>query len=1350
VHIDLSYFYRVVLRPLLWLVLAVYFLFVIGLVMLRYAVLPAIDEYRPGIERLVGRTLGAPVSIAKVEAEWLGLNPSFELSAVRIADGAGEPVLELPRVYAILSWRSLLVLQPRLLRLEIDRPRLDARRDEQGRYWVAGRIVDLDADDGSHDWLAWLLAQREVSVRDAVLRWDDALRGAPTLEISQIALTLQNVGRRHRAALRATPPPHMGSTLDVRADFVHGWFTLDPADPDRWRGSVYAVMDRMELVQWLPWIDAPGSLQDGTGTLRAWLDYERGRIRSATARVAVAGLRTRLAPDLPPLALARAEGTVELKATQEGYEFDATQLDVRAEDGRALHPERFAGRWAPARGETPAAVQLDVAGVDLASAAFLADRVPLAEGARAWLAELTPDGRIDALRLTWAGSPAAASLESASARFSGLSLAPAPEPAVNDGHHPQRPGFSNLQGVLEIDRQGGRIEIDAKHAVLRFPGVFAEPDLPMEDLRVRAAARRISGDAWTVDVERLEFANGGVRGSFSGNWSSQGRSPAGTLDLRGRLERADVREVHRYIPIVVGDSIRTWLRHALVAGEAQDVDVRLRGDLDGFPYGGDTTGEFRVAGRFAGVTLDYLPAPLADGDLWPRLEELAGDLVFDRVSMTVDARSGRVRVNRSSTVALGRTRAGIADLTGNAVLEIAGETRGPAPAFLTFVKSSPVGRMIGGVLDEASASGSFVVPIALRIPLAQDAPQGEHEVQVKGEVRLAGNGFSLAPSVPPFSGLTGTVAFDDRGIAFRDVRGLALGGPIRLSGGPQPDGSDLLQAEGTAEATALSFWWKAPGMARLAGRTAYKVSVRIEPDKAPVVLVESDLVGMSIDLPAPLGKTAQEARPSRLEWNGSAAAGATRSDWFAGSLGPAVNLHIERDHDAQGAIREVRGAVGIHRAATIHGPGLSVSAQLPEVDVDGLRKLVEEFKPDLATGEAAGKRALDVPLNRISLATPLLRAHGRQLRQVNLFATRQQGAGGTSWRVDVESAQLAGRLSWAETGGGAGPSRLTARLSRLMVDTEAEEEGSATAVEADPGDADVPEIDLVAEHFELFGKRLGRLEVLAQRADRGREWRLRKLSVTNPDAELDGTGVWKVAAEGASQGKRAMSLDAVLKLHDAGAFLDRMGVRGAMAGGTGTLSAQVSWNGLPYALDLPSLSGTLELSLDKGQFLKAEPGIAKLLGVLSLQSLPRRVTLDFRDVFSEGFAYDTIRAHARIVNGVAHTDDFKMNGVNATVVIAGDTDLAREIQKLHVVVVPKLDAGAASLLYGLAVNPAVGLSVFLAQLLLKNPLSEVLAYQYEITGTWTDPQVTKVQPPRAQGSDSSPGTHLPGVEHPTP
>jgi uncharacterized protein YhdP len=165
---------------------------------------------------------------------------------------------------------------------------------------------------------------------------------------------------------------------------------------------------------------------------------------------------------------------------------------------------------------------------------------------------------------------------------------------------------------------------------------------------------------------------------------------------------------------------------------------------------------------------------------------------------------------------------------------------------------------------------------------------------------------------------------------------------------------------------------------------------------------------------------------------------------------------------------------------------------------------------------------------------------------------------------------------------------------------------------------------------------------------------------------------------------------------------------------------------LPFKIDLPSLSGQMQLDIASGQFLKVDPGAAKLLGVLSLQSLPRRLTLDFRDVFSEGFAFDGVVASAAISQGVMKTDSFKMRGVTAVVLLDGSVDIVKETQDLAVVVLPEINAGAASVAYGLMVNPVVGLGTFLAQLFLRDPLMHVFTMEYHIAGSWKDPEISKV------------------------
>ena len=180
-----------------------------------------------------------------------------------------------------------------------------------------------------------------------------------------------------------------------------------------------------------------------------------------------------------------------------------------------------------------------------------------------------------------------------------------------------------------------------------------------------------------------------------------------------------------------------------------------------------------------------------------------------------------------------------------------------------------------------------------------------------------------------------------------------------------------------------------------------------------------------------------------------------------------------------------------------------------------------------------------------------------------------------------------------------------------------------------------------------------------------------------------------------------------------------------IAKGKGKMEGQVAWLGSPLALDFPSMNGNFNVNIEEGQFLQADPGIAKLIGVLSLQSLPRRLSLDFRDVFTEGFSFDFVRGDVKIEQGVAITNNMQMKGVNAAVLIEGTADIAKATQDIKVVVVPELNAGTASLVATI-INPAIGIGTFLAQLILRRPLLEAATFEYRIEGPWADRKVTKI------------------------
>ena len=280
-------------------------------------------------------------------------------------------------------------------------------------------------------------------------------------------------------------------------------------------------------------------------------------------------------------------------------------------------------------------------------------------------------------------------------------------------------------------------------------------------------------------------------------------------------------------------------------------------------------------------------------------------------------------------------------------------------------------------------------------------------------------------------------------------------------------------------------------------------------------------------------------------------------------------------------------------------------------------------------------------------------------------------------------------------------------------------------------------------NLELRGKKLGRIEIDAVNrapatSTATREWRLNKFNMSTPEAVLTATGNWAAIDSPASapaalprgprtpNERRRTTMNFKLDIIDSGELLKRFGMGDVIRRGKGKMEGQIAWLGSPLSLDYPSMSGQFNVNIDSGQFLKADPGIAKLLGVLSLQSLPRRLALDFRDVFSEGFAFDFVRGDVGINQGIAATNNLQMKGINAAVLMEGSADIAKETQDLRVVVVPEINAGTASLITAV-INPVIGLGTFLAQYFLRQPLIKANTQEFHIDGSWADPKITKVE-----------------------
>jgi len=1183
-----------VTRRLLWLVLAVYVVAAVVLLGLRYWVLPNIDQWRPRIEAYASDALGARVDIGRLQADWRGLNPRLQLSALAIYDDGAEPVLTLPTVSAVLSWRSVLLLSPRLLSLRIDGPELRVRRDADNRLWVAGQSIDLDAGHdprGQSRLLQWLGAQRDIALAGATVHWLDERRQAPEITLGNVSLRLYNGTLAHRFALHAEPPGALARDVSLR-----GRFSRNPllAGQQRWTGELYAELNDAEPAAWAPWLPVPQVA--GRAAARAWLTLDEGAVTDVTLDTALRGVHWQARGDATSFSLA--EATLRLQ----GAPGDLVQF---------------------------------------------AD-VPLARG---------DEG-------------------------AGMAL---------------RGQFADLRANL--------------------PHTFDPALLQADSLRIDASLRRPAQQPVVLDVRQLDIVNADLDARLQGRWTAQGKTAAGTADFQGNLARAAMPAIYKYLPLEVNADAREWLAHGLVAGQARDASVTLKGDLDDFPFDapGDT-GQFRIAGAYAGAIVDYAPAEGGTKG-WPRLENLSGNFAVDKVSLSLDSPGGAIaHTGSGQTVTLGTVTASIPDMENRATLHVDGQTSGPVPAYLALAANSPLGELLDGALDTAEGTGTWHVPLKLEVPLL-DA----ENTKVDGGIVFSGNDFRFVPEMPQLRHVQGELRFSEQGLHTDGLRTEFLGGPARIAGKLEHDG-DALRFDGTLTAAGLAQWAGNPVMARLSGQTPYRGRLAYGAGGTLDISVESDLAGLAADLPAPVGKAKGDTRPLKARWGPASKAAAGKRDQLSVNLGPELALMLEHDRSARNAAYFTRGALGVNRPAALPTAGLVADIQIPELDLDAWEKVGDEAAPAKAGGKTGGKAADPVlpMLNRIDLQAGSLRVAGWSLDNLKLSATRPQPM---HWQVNLDSKQAAGALSWQEASG-AIAGQVTARLTHLALGSEGSEPVDESLA-SDDGLSDIPAIDLRAERFSLYGRDVGALEVLGTNLERGKLWRLDKLRIASDSAALDATGNWRLDGS-----RRGLTVDAKAQFKDLGAFMDRIGFKQVVSGGSGTVEGKLTWRDLPWTHDLANIDGQARISLDKGRFLNVNSRSARLLELLSLQSVQRLAKLEFNptNLLREGFPFDTIRGDMSLSRGVVHTEGYKLNGPVAAIVLAGDTDIVDERWDLKAVVIPNLDASGAAVVTALAVNPLIGLGAFVTQWLLKQPLARAMTMEYAVTGSWDDPKVAPSEP----------------------
>ncbi len=1105
------------------------------LLVARYWLLPNVERYREDIVSAVSRSLGLKVTVGVIEAGWSGLRPQLRFTDVRVFDPDGQEALVLPEVENVVSWRSLTDWDLRLHSLSIQRPRLKLRRDAQGAIHVAG--IRLTQEGGDGRLADWVLAQREIQIRDAGIEWLDEQRGALPLALEALDFRLYNDGDTHAVGLSARPPRELGTSLELRAELIGRSVTELAA----WNGRLFAELGYTDLAGWRSWVDYPLDVKKGQGALRVWTSLEQGRVTRATADVALTGAAVRLGAELPVLEVSSVRGRLQGRQTAQGYEFGVRGLALEGKRGAAMQSTSFRVTWQRPEAGGAERGSLVAEQIELAPLAHLAEFLPIPADLRKLLADLAPKGELADARFDWTGELPAALTYSARARFSGLGM----------NAWGKVPGFAGLTGRIDASEAKGNLRLASSNLEIDLPAVFPDPRIALQALDGEVQWDRRTGEPLQIRIPGLSYSNEHFAGTAFGTYLYTGAGP-GAINLSAQLIRADGRHTAKYLPRpeILGAATRAWLASAILGGQSNDVRLHLKGDLRDFPFVDASKGQFLVAARVKDGVLDY-----ATG--WPRIEEVSADLKFEGDRMEITGRSGKILGTEMSGV-----RVAIPSLlAAHTVLSVNGVAEGPTAEFLDYIRRSPVRRTIDGLSDSVRAEGRGRLQLRLDLPLEDLA-----KTRVAGEYRFSGNTIVVDSRLPPIERAAGRVNFTESSMTVNDVRGQLFGGPVAISGGSGPQSGVTIVAKGDATVAGIATLFDHPWRTRLVGGAPYTATVAVSAGRTQITF-ESPLRGVASTLPPPLSKAAVDTLPLRAE----VFPGADR-DRITLTVGSIVAADFHRAKQGE--------AMTLQRAGVLFGPGAGEAPRVPErrgVAIQGsLRSLdLDRWRPYLGASGGDGATSFDVRIGELDIL-------GKRLNEVAV----RGAAEAASWSANLNAKELAGELSYRSEGRG----RLIARMKHFSIPGDAPggnyPEPPATA------SAELPAVDLLAESFTFRGMRLGRVEVVAQHE--GPVWRIEKFGVVNPEGSLQGRGTVRTGVAPRT------ALDLKVESSDIGKLLERLGYPDRVTGGKGTLEGRLEWSGEPTVVNYGSLAGQLSLHAEGGQFPHLDAGLGRLLSAVSL------------------------------------------------------------------------------------------------------------------------------------------------------
>lgn len=1266
---------------------------------------PLLANYDRQLTAYLSEQLDLSVSVERLTADWQELKPSLTLYELSVSDQEGRPLLKADRVLLRLNLVSS-ALEGRLAwdKIVLRRPQLSLSQGTDGYWGLPDFVADQErpsADEplAPDDLLTLFEVGTRVELLDASI--DLSFASGHQQTFSAPYLLLEHEGDFHRLSLQVDLEGRdraLVAILEGRGD---------PRDPKNFQTEGYLNLRDFPTLEPLT---AIGGILVGESKHRDW--YREGRMNASLwfssqedgggyDWVGNLGLDDVALP-LEELTLDRVSATIGGEWRRSGRWRVALQ-DLSAEwRDRALEPLQVSVSTA----RTNAPIHWMVDHIDLRYWTTLADQLGLLGDGRLQevVRTLNPQGDVRHLQLTvpqddWRGWELMAELGD---------VAVEPWQGV--------PGLSGVTGFVEANQRGGHVDLDSRNGFEMF---FAKTyDEPMAYQSARGQV------AWHLRPEENQiYVNSGplsLRGpgeSATGSmwlslpWERNTGDIDLYLDIHGEDLSANVYD--KYLPKVVPASLTDWLTRSLGEnnpGTARSAHFLFRGTLN--RPGQPRMLSYQLALDMAGADLNYHPD-------WPALSDLTGQLVLD--NNRVDARVEQARLY-NSTLENARIQVAENPVGEGLLLNIDGQLQALASDGLQLLREGYLRRYVGDNMDAWSVQGTIDAELDLAIPLQPDQPGAAQQVAMDLTLpRLTMNDLNLSAR-----DLSGPLRYDnEQGLSSEGLTGELFGEPLTLAIASRQEEDRSVTAidlNGRASGAVLAEWTQRPALQFLDGAFAFDGELELshyrdpQPDRdqqLAAFTLSSDLRGVSLNVPAPIGKTAEQTR----ELTASVILGRQSAQaelYYNDHLQARAQIDLEQQ-------QLQRASVGLGVPAQLpEAPGLHLKGAMETLDLEGWQDLLRRYQDLVADDEQPTPETafeglpveVDLALARYSLG-PL------ELEEIELGAVSTE----RGWRLTFTNPELAGELDW-EPG-----QPLALRLARVDLPRSVLESAVGATESADPFDPrNLPEAQVSIESLMLGGEDYGQWEFRLAPVDQGvivdqLQGRIRGLTVTGQDEGTGGRLLWSQAADSPERTYLAASLRA----GDLSEVMQRWGQSDILESESANYRLDVSWAGAPQAFDLQTLEGDVRFNVTSGRF-KRNPaagsdGILRLFAVLNFDSLARRLRLDFSDLYQSGLAYDSIEGLMTFDKGtLVFSEPVQVRSPSSRLQLAGRANLVDETLDTRLIATLPV-AGNLTFLTAVAAGLPAAAGVFLVSKLFEKQVDQATSISYTIQGDWDDPTI---------------------------